>query len=563
MIRAGVLCAILLSASSLHQSCIHVADLAGYQKVSSVYKITTKDGVSIPVEQYQDYHVARLSASCDSSFDINISVAAEISSFVVSPLSKKYKSSLDASTGQVLLQLPKLTMPDAHYIILKVNHDIPFLALLVDSWNPTLDEFRPGGRPVLDVSKPPYAADITGQQEATKAIQAALDDSKRGDVVYIPAGTFLLTHTLNWSASSEGVELFLAPGSVLRTTPDRSQLTWNKKSSCLTLEPMLKLKGPSHIAIRGRGTFDASGLALMARPPAEKKSKTCTWAYRRRLIDSDYRKSSLVFGRRRRKSGVRPQNVTIEGVTLKDATTWTVVVEAVQHLLIQNVKVLNHKNSTVAKIQNDGLDLCANADSVVRKNFVITQDDAMCLKASRSPGEFPYNTTVVNNTFEGNVVWTACAGAKFGMQARNIVRDSVFRDHDVIHARRGIVVEATSGAVKMGPGLLFEDVRIEELTPTVVEDTGSAKPMQPITVNAQTAAIEGVVARAVHFDQPARGIGDSSIDGKAAGGVRDVSFVNLRFGGVLCNDSQEAGISQTGAVADIRFRASASSDTII
>ena len=47
----------------------------------------------------------------------------------------------------------------------------------------------------VDVTRPPYSADNTGTQEATSAIQQALDDlaDQGGGTVYLPAGTYRLT----------------------------------------------------------------------------------------------------------------------------------------------------------------------------------------------------------------------------------------------------------------------------------------------------------------------------------------------------------------------------------
>lgn len=45
--------------------------------------------------------------------------------------------------------------------------------------------------PVIDVTKPPYSADATGETDATGAIQRALDAAATtGGVVYLPAGTY-------------------------------------------------------------------------------------------------------------------------------------------------------------------------------------------------------------------------------------------------------------------------------------------------------------------------------------------------------------------------------------
>ena len=201
------------------------------------------------------------------------------------------------------------------YLLVQIDR-LPQLVLLADAWDAVQDAFTPPPRAkVLDITQPPYSADPTGRTVATAAVQAALDDagayvrstastlgaSASGGasvgtppgaaaaaaaaavapplvVVHVPPGVYSLTHTLNWTARSSGVDLFLDRGAILRTVSDRSMLTYNSKASCLTLEPVLQLQGAVGIAIRGRGIIDGNGFALMASPPAAKRTNACTWA---------------------------------------------------------------------------------------------------------------------------------------------------------------------------------------------------------------------------------------------------------------------------------------------
>ena len=91
-------------------------------------------------------------------------------------------------------------------------------------------------------------------------------------------------------------------------------------------------------------------------------------------------------------------------MTLADSTTWTLAIEEVDRMSVTHVKVLNHKNATIAKIENDGIDLVSTRDAAVRHCFVMTVDDAMCAKAS--------STETRNNTFSDNTVFTSCAANK-------------------------------------------------------------------------------------------------------------------------------------------------------
>jgi hypothetical protein len=59
-----------------------------------------------------------------------------------------------------------------------------------------IDQFLPGGSRarthLIDVTQSPYNADTTGLTDASKAINTAIANSKSGDVIYLPSGTYKL-----------------------------------------------------------------------------------------------------------------------------------------------------------------------------------------------------------------------------------------------------------------------------------------------------------------------------------------------------------------------------------
>ncbi len=62
------------------------------------------------------------------------------------------------------------------------------------------DNFFPVNPSIVDVTKPPYNAKGDGQTDDTEAIQRALHDVMGlRKVVYLPAGTYLVSKTINWS----------------------------------------------------------------------------------------------------------------------------------------------------------------------------------------------------------------------------------------------------------------------------------------------------------------------------------------------------------------------------
>ena len=62
------------------------------------------------------------------------------------------------------------------------------------------DTVFPANLAIIDVKKPPYNAKGDGTTDDTEAIQRALNDTMGlRKVIYLPAGTYLITKTLNWS----------------------------------------------------------------------------------------------------------------------------------------------------------------------------------------------------------------------------------------------------------------------------------------------------------------------------------------------------------------------------
>lgn len=65
----------------------------------------------------------------------------------------------------------------------------------------------PNDAGIVDVTKSPYNADNTGKEDATDAINQALDDHPNDNrIIYLPTGTYLVSGTLKWpEGSNSGV----------------------------------------------------------------------------------------------------------------------------------------------------------------------------------------------------------------------------------------------------------------------------------------------------------------------------------------------------------------------
>ena len=307
---------------------------------------TSSSGTAIvPVPTYaeHDYHVAHLAASVPLRVSVRALRGSPIRACAVRPRRLGIAAAVAADGSAATFSVPA---PTARPFYLMIDVETAAgpeqkLLVLVDAPVPP-----PPGH-VVNIRD--LGADPTGAHDSTAAIQKALDAAKGTEetVVLVPPGQFLTTDTLLVGSHTT---LFLEAGAVIRSTADRAKLPPPASSCSGNLVPLMSLKpGASAVTIAGLGRLDANGFALMEKDVAGNCSAAKGWLHRRRVLDSARGSAAGASGAHR--------DVAVRGVTLADSTTWTLAIEDVDGMSVEHVKVLNHKNATIAKIENDGLDL--------------------------------------------------------------------------------------------------------------------------------------------------------------------------------------------------------------
>jgi hypothetical protein len=523
--------------------------LVPYQKESALFTLLA-GGIVVPVQRYHDYHYAHFAMALTTHRRQLAPLALRVSTlctdeiiteWAISPRSFGIVGETCGVNDATLCFNVTGGNAQPNYLILQLNA-LQKLVIIVEEGPEVVPMHG------IDVRAPPFNADPTGAVDATAALQAAIDKAANLRIpVVLQAGTFLIsTPALELRNHSD---LFIAADAVLRSTNDRSKLPApNPKSSGCFIDPLIMLHDVGDVILRGRGTIDASGLALMEAGRGC-KMKAPGYKYRRRIISSLYSKvePSDDGNNDDSNNGRRFANVRIEGLILRDATTWTAVVEKVTNYTVFEVKVLNHHNATVYKIENDGLDLVANTESSVDRCLVITCDDAMCSKSGEP------DAGVDNVRFTNSIAFSWCAGQKAGMQAVSMHRNVLFENNDIVQARRGVVVEVTEGAETLH-SVTFRDVRVEELVRT------AGKAPQAVEVNAKSAAISNVSLYAVSVEGVAasRETEDKEgavwIHGASASeeDVEGVHFHGLHLDAVLVLNKKAANLTAQNA-KDITF----------
>jgi hypothetical protein len=234
------------------------------------------------------------------------------------------------------------------------------------------------------------------------------------DVIFYGPGI----HEVGSLTVPAGKTVYVAGGAVVRGVikPDE-KFRISSYSGLKTYAPTFTLKGDK-IVFRGRGIVDGSN---------------CTTHARSMLL-------------------VRGQDIHIEGVILRDSSTWTIPIRQCDRVTVKNVKLLGYRANS------DGIDICNSRDVTVDGCFIRTLDDLIVVKSDKGQGEV--RRVVAKNC----VLWNEVAHAlSVGAELRENVNDVLFTDCDVIHdlGREWTLRVYHCDAARIS-NIRFEDIRIEE-----------------------------------------------------------------------------------------------------
>ena len=142
----------------------------------------------------------------------------------------------------------------------------------------------------------------------------------------------------------------------------------------------------------------------------------------------------------------------LEGVILRDSSTWTIPIRQSDRVSVKNVKLLGYRANS------DGIDICNSRDVTVEGCFIRTLDDLIVVKSDKGQGE------VKRIVARDCVLWNEVAHAlSVGAELRENVDDVLFTDCDVIHDKGREwtlrVFHCDSARIS---NIRFENIRIEE-----------------------------------------------------------------------------------------------------
>lgn len=272
----------------------------------------------------------------------------------------------------------------------------------------------------LTLAEPkPLTVEINGKRTGALHLFANPPESdapRPGDpnVIYFGPGIHEVSHLV----VSNNQTVYVAAGAIVRgIIRSNEQFHISGYSGLRTYSPTFQLRG-TNITFRGRGIVDGS---------------RCT-THARNLLS------------------VQGRDITLEGVILRDSSTWNVPIRQSDRVQVRNVKLLGYRANS------DGIDICNSRDVTVEGCFIRTLDDLIVVKTDQGQGEA--RRIVAKDC----VLWNEVAHAlSVGAELRENVDDVRFVNCDVIHdkGREWTLRVYHCDSARIG-NVRFENLRIEE-----------------------------------------------------------------------------------------------------
>lgn len=206
---------------------------------------------------------------------------------------------------------------------------------------------------------------------------------------------------------------------------------------------VIEAKNAKHIKVFGRGILDGTynnrlNDSLMKTHPSDEVLKNMQGKYHRFLNFVDCK------------------DVTVEGITLHNSTSWQVVPIHCDDVHISNIKIVSDQPS------DDGIDIVRSKNVTIEDCFIRTKDDCIAIKAYMDyPKSEGVDKVLVQNCTFWNALWGNGIEIGFELNAAEI-KNIIFRNCDIIHIEAGAAISihnAGSGHVK---NVLYDNIRIED-----------------------------------------------------------------------------------------------------
>jgi hypothetical protein len=150
------------------------------------------------------------------------------------------------------------------------------------------------------------------------------------------------------------------------------------------------------------------------------------------------------------------ENITVEGVTLHNGTTWQVALMHCNNAEIKGIRIVSEAAS------DDGLDICRSTNVVIDDVFAHTKDDCVAIKSHGDyPGDHPTDNILVKNCVFWNSIWGNAIEIGFELNSDE-VKNIRFENIDIIHVEDGATISIHNAGKAHVNNVVFENIRIED-----------------------------------------------------------------------------------------------------
>lgn len=442
---------------------------------STTFRVVV-NGQPVEAIHFKDVHYAHFGFTGRAQIEVSLVDGAAIDRATVQPAAYGLTPTVAGASLKFELDRPRK-------LVLQVNH-LERLFLFAEE-----PETLPTGPSVVRATEAGARPD--GVTDSTSALQSAIDALPPGGTLLLDPGHYR-SGTLRLKSDTT---LHVAGGALLQALddPERTELLPDARPGPRSPVGFIQAHKVSNTTIAGRGAIDANGYVV--RTAAEKQPGV-------------ERRPGRVLAYR------DCQNVTIEGVTVRDSLSWNIHPAVVDGLAIRNVKVL----SEVRLSNQDGIDTDRCNNVLVEDCFIYSEDDGI------SPKARPGLKVVENHVYRNCVLWVSKAnGIRIGTESNaEHMRNFVFEDIHILMANQGIRLDPNNGATFQN--ITFRNVIVERLL--VDEDKQNQRDRtrgareQPLALSLRVhVGREGE-------DQP----GDDAEESGKLGRILDVTFENVDFG---------------------------------
>ena len=485
---------------------------APYDTASATYTLKA-DRTAIPVSSYYEgrYSFGHLAFEGRTTFVVTIRSGSAITAFDISP----HASGVSGKVSGANLTF-SVTQAKSTYLILHMTTSAGQLEPLVIAGDPREADAPVIGRAVHDITAPPYNADKTGKTLLNTTIQNAIDavSSGGGGTLYFPAGVYKISNNIRLASN---ITIYLAPGAFLRGSSNRDDYTWNTNGRLQNGQPAQGPQnfvipgGVNNVAFTGRGMIDANSTVL------------ATAASPERPVDGfgNYRKGIIHSNDRNGRGS--PNGIKIVGITLKDATTWTLNIEDALNVTIQNVKMVNDFNW----IHSDGYDLVSVSHAVVDNCLGITGDDVYNAKSGPKP--------LTDIVYSNNVAYSwKGTGTKVGVQAQGTAHNIVFRNIQIVAGQRAVSISHDEGSGSWSD-LQFENIHMENIEGTSTSGQFLVAPIVIWTMPKGPGPVSGITLSHVTVDE-SRGFVSQIVGTSPEASISNVTLQDVTIDGTPINN---------------------------